>query len=90
MLDEWGKDEEQALSFYKEALHLLKKQLGDDGIEVANCLSTVGGIHMKQYDDRRAITCFVETIRMYRLKKGADYLNAAYSLFDLGRVYGNL
>ena len=25
---------------------------------------------------------------MYRLKKGADYLNAAYSLFDLGRVYG--
>jgi tetratricopeptide (TPR) repeat protein len=88
VLDEWGKDQEQALSFYKEALLLYKKQLGDEDIEVANCLSTVGGIHMNQYDDRRAITCFVETIRIYRLEKGADFLIAAYSLLDLGRVYG--
>ena len=27
-------------------------------------------------------------IRIYRLKKGADNLNVAHALFNLGRVYG--
>ena len=43
---------------------------------------------MKLDDHSKATACYVESIKIYRQKKGMDNLEVALALFNLGRVYG--
>ena len=43
---------------------------------------------MRKNEHEQAISCFGESLRIYRLKHGDDSLDVAGVLFSLGKIYG--
>ena len=87
ILDEWGKLD-QAMKFYSEALVKYRLNLGDDNEDVANCVQSIGLIHIRNEKHNTAIPLLFDILRIYRIKGGSESLDVARVLFNLGRIYG--
>ena len=74
--------------FYLEALVKYRLNLGDDNEDVANCLQSIGLIHIRNEKHNTAIPLLFDALRIYRIKGGSESLDVARVLFNLGRIYG--
>jgi len=89
ILDDTGDKDEQAMKFYTEALSTYKANFGEtENEDIANCLKSIGYIHMRQGETHDAIHRFSEALRIFRMNQGNNSLIVSSLLYNLGRTFG--
>lgn len=84
------KDYEKAELYHTEALHVMKKSLGQNHADVAYCWHSLGCDYLEDSKETAGVSCLSKALEIQRGCLDKDHIDIGNTLYMLGRCFFNL